>query len=96
MLGYYFNLKIKNTSPLQIYTIYISLERCCNSTNVVLITSFVIDLSFGKFSYYISLDDQVGNTLIIWVQAQVRKIHSDSGDHFNGGPVSLGHVPSGT
>ena len=33
--------------------------------------------------------------LAIQVQAQVREIHSDSDDHFNGGPMSFGPIPSG-
>ena len=34
---------------------------------------------------------------LMWVQSRVNAIYiySDSDDHFNGGPVSLGPMPSG-
>ena len=32
--------------------------------------------------------------LIIRVQVWIREIYSDSDDHFNGGPMSLGPIPS--
>ena len=62
----------------------------------MLVVGVVFAQSYSSKLGMISLGGQVSNTcLLIQVQAWVREIHSDSDDHKNGGPVSLGPIPSG-
>ena len=60
----------------------------CLSSNI----NFCVKIdykSWGWISITASPGGLVGNTLLTWVQSLVGGIHSDSDDHYNGGPVSL-------